>query len=423
MAADKTGPMVMTGTPRRDLIIGAGAFVCLAKILRPTLPANAAEGEGSADFRIISGSESVVPVSVEAGEVIVDVSINGRGPYPLMFDTGAEDTVTPETAAALGLKTEGTGTFRDSGGGSLPIAFTRVAAVRLGDAEMTDQPFAVLALPRYLTDRGNRPPIAGFIGYELLARFAARLDYDNRTLTLKPGRDFRYEGKGVRVPLVFAGNTPAVMAAADGTEGRFVVDTGSTGALTLRRAFVEDHGLEARHPSALRIKSIGVAGPFETILMRLDRFDIAESRIDRPATRYASIDKEGLPFTDIDGSIGYEILRQFVITFDYRRGELWFERSKAFGTRTGQGGAGFQAVRMEGAGFGVTTVVPNTSAAEAGLQVGDVITEIDGLSTVPMSQGEFAERMRRPVGTLVRLGTVRDGAPRPVALTLKDVLP
>jgi len=422
MAVGKTGPMVMTGTRRRDLIIGTGA-VCLAKILRATVPANAAEGEGSADFRIISGSESVLPVSVEAGEVIVDVSINGRGPYPLMFDTGAEDTVTPETAAALGLKTEGTGTFRDSGGGTLPIAFTRVAAVRLGDAEMTDQPFAVLALPLYLTDRGNRPPIAGFIGYELLARFAARLDYDNRTLTLKPGRDFRYEGKGVRVPLVFAGNTPVVRAAADGTEGRFVVDTGSTGALTLRRAFVEDHGLEARHPSALRIKSIGAAGPFETILMRLDRFDIAESRIDRPATRYASIDKEGLPFTDIDGSIGYEILRQFVITFDYRRGELWFERSSAFGTRTGQGSAGFQAVRMEGAGFGVTTVVPNTAAAEAGLQVGDVITEIDGLSTVPMSQGEFAERMRRPVGTLVRLGTVRDGAPRPVALTLKDVLP
>jgi carboxyl-terminal processing protease len=78
---------------------------------------------------------------------------------------------------------------------------------------------------------------------------------------------------------------------------------------------------------------------------------------------------------------------------------------------------------MESAGFGVTTVVPNTAAAEAGLQVGDVITEIDGLSTVPMSQGEFAERMRRPVGTLVRLGTVRDGALRPVALTLKDVLP
>lgn len=178
-----------------------------------------------------------------------------------MFDTGAEDAVTPEMAAALGLKTEGTGTARDSGGGSLSIAFTRVAAVRVGEAEMTDQPFAVLPLPRYLTDRGNRPAIAGFIGYELLTRFAVRLDYDDRTLTLRPGTDFRYEGKGIRVPLVFNAKTPVVPATADGVAGRFVVDTGSTGALTLRRAFVEDHGLETRHPSALRIKSIGAAGP------------------------------------------------------------------------------------------------------------------------------------------------------------------
>lgn len=412
----------MTGTLRRELI-RAGALAYVARVLLPTGLANAAEAEGSADSRIISGTESVVPVSVEAGEVIVDVSINGRGPFPLMFDTGAVDAVTPETAAALGLKTEGTGTARDSGGDSVSIAFTRVATVRLGDAEMTDQPFAVLSLPRYLTDRGNRPAIAGFIGYELLTRFAVRLDYDDRTLTLRPERDFRYEGKGVRVSLTFNAKTPVVPAAADGTAGRFAVDTGSTGALTLRRAFVEDHGLAARHPSALRIKSIGAAGPFETILMRLDRFDIAESRIERPATRFPSIGTQGLPFTEVDGSIGYEILRQFVITFDYARGELWFERSRAFGTRTGQGGAGFQAVRMEGAGFGVTTVLPDTAAAVAGLQVGDLITAIDGLSTVSMTQGEFVERMRRPVGTLIRFGTLRDGKPRPVELTLKDALP
>jgi hypothetical protein len=179
----------------------------------PTVPANAAEAEGSADSRIISGSESVVvPVSVEAGEVIVDVSINGRGPFPMMFDTGAEDAVTPETAAALGLNTEGTGTARDSGGSSLSIAFTRVAAVRVGAAEMTDQPFAVLPLPRYLTDRGNRPSIAGFIGHELLTRFVVRLNYDDGTLTLRPERDFRYEGKGIRVPLGFNAKTPAAAA-------------------------------------------------------------------------------------------------------------------------------------------------------------------------------------------------------------------
>ena len=363
----------------------------------------------------------MVPISIEAGAVIVDVSINGRGPFPVMFDTGAQDTLTPETAAALGLKTEGSGTFQDSGGDRVAITFTRAVAMRLGDAEMTDQPFAVLGLPPYVTDRGSRPPLAGFIGYELLARFAARLDYQAKTLTLTLGQDFRYRGIGVCVPLAFTGNIPAVPAAADGTTGRFVVDTGSSGALTLRREFVEAHDLQARHSAALRIKSVGAARPFDAILVRLDRFDIAGSWIERPATRFAAIRGEGLPFTDADGSIGYEILRQFVITFDYPRHELWLEHSSAFGTRTGEGSAGFQAIKVEGGGFSVITVVPNTPAAAAGIRVGDLITDVDGLSTRSMSFSDFAGLMRRTAGTSLQLNTVRDGVARPVTLTLKDV--
>jgi Aspartyl protease len=228
--------MPMTRSLKRKLTIRVGLSLCLAGCLLRIAFANAADGEGSVDFRIVSGSEAVVPVSIEAGEVIVDVTINGRGPFPLMFDTGAQDAVTPETAAALDLKTEGSGTVRDSGGGSVPVAFARVATLRLGDTEMTDQPLAVFPLPRYLTDHGNRARLAGFVGYEVLARFVARLDYDRKTLTLTPARDFRYEGQGTRVPLTLTAKTPVILAAADGISGMFVVDTGSVGALTLRRS-------------------------------------------------------------------------------------------------------------------------------------------------------------------------------------------
>lgn len=103
---------------------------------------------------------------------------------------------------------------------------------------------------------------------------------------------------------------------------------------------------------------------------------------------------------------------------DYRRGVAWFERSSTFGTRTGQGGASFQAAKVEGAGFGITTVLPNTAAASARLQVGDLITEIDGTSAVTMSLSDFALLMRRPVGTVVHLATVREGAARQLTLTL-----
>jgi len=38
--------------------------------------------KSSMDFRIISGSEALIPVSVEAGGPIIDVLINGRGRFP-----------------------------------------------------------------------------------------------------------------------------------------------------------------------------------------------------------------------------------------------------------------------------------------------------------------------------------------------------
>ena len=395
----------------------------LVTALVSTVFAKASRAENSTDFRIISDSEAVVPVSIETGAVILEVRLNDRGPFPMMFDTGAENVLTVETTAALGLKTDGAGVTVDSAGNKVPITFTHLLSARLGDAEMTNQRFGVLALPKYLTDRGSRPPLAGFIGYQFLERFAARLNYQDGTLTLKPGSDFHYGGSGIGVPANLAVKTPAVPGAADGISGMFMVDTGSIGALTLRRGFVTGKGFDARHPSAIRIKSIGASGPFEAILMRLDSFDLAESRIDRPAARYASSDAAGFPFTDVDGSIGYEILRQFVITFDYPHRTLWFERSAAFGTKTGQGTAGFQAITADGGGFRVTTVVPSTAAAEAGMQVGDVITEIDGRSTKSMSLNEFAGFIRQPVGTLVRLSINRDHVERPIALTLKDWLP
>ena len=370
-----------------------------------------------------AGGAKVVPISVEGGEVLVEVTIDGRGPFPMIFDTGSRNAVTPETAAAVGLEVKGGGSARGSGENDVSVAFTHVEQLRLGDAELLDQPLLVLPLPRFLTDRGDRPPVAGFVGYEVLAEFAVRLDYEGRMLTLTPARDFRHEGTGERVPFAFADTSPAVVAAADRIAGKFVIDTGSTGPLALQRRFVEQHGFEARHREALRLKSGGADGLFETIVTRLDRFDIADAEIERPAAQFPSSGKSGLPWPDVDGSVGYEILRQFVITFDYARRELWLERSPAFGTKTRLGRSGLQAAKVDGPGFRVVTVLPNTPAEAAGISVGDVITELDGVSSAAIGQSEFGELMRRPDGTLVHLSILRNGTARSVVLTLRELLP
>ena len=373
-------------------------------------------------FRVLA-KPTILPVSVENGQLFVNANINAQGPFPMLFDTGSVEAITPKTATALGLSVEGGGTVRGSGERAVSVALTHLQTLRLGGAELSEIALPVIPLPQFITDRGNRAPLAGLIGFGVLSRFAVRLSYDDQTLTLIPAGDFRYSGTGERVPLSFADKTPVISAVADGVPGSFEIDTGSSTALVLQRGFVEQHGLEARHPDGLRIKVGGVGGVFDTVATRLDRFDLAASKIERPAVEFPSRDEGGIPVAGIDGSIGYQILRQFVITFDYSRREIWFERSAAFGESTSEWKTGFQAVKAGDTGFRVVTVQPDTPAANAGIRVGDLITVIDGRPAASVGQAEFSGLTRRADGTIVRLEINRDGTRYAIAVTLKELLP
>jgi Aspartyl protease/PDZ domain len=224
------------------------------------------------------------------------------------------------------------------------------------------------------------------------------------------------------VPLVFVNKHPVIPAAVDGITGKFDIDTGSSAALVLQRKFVEQHGLEARHPGGLRMKSGGIDGVFETVITRVDRFGIADAEIPRPAAEFPEQGRSGTPLAEVDGSMGYQILRQFRITFDQSREEAWFEQSTAFGTKTAQWKTGFQAAKTDGPDFRVVTVLPDSAAAAAGTKVGDLITEIDDRPATSVGQGEFGDLMRRRDGTPVRFTLVRDGHSRSVMLTLEELL-
>ena len=365
-----------------------------------------------------------VPISVEGGIVVVEAMIEGSGPFPMMLDTGAVDVITLETAAALGLKIEGgTGVLRGNAEHDQVVASTHVSQVRLADAEMGTQSFLVLNLPRFLADRSTRPPLSGFLGYQLFTNFVVRLDYQNHLLTLSAPDTFRYEGTGVCVPFALRDKTPSVVAQADGIRGLFAIDTGSTGGLVFSRSFVELNNLETRHPGGLRIQNAGVDGIFENVVTRLDRFDLANATIERPLSQFPAREKRGLAIKDVGGSIGYEILQQFVITFDYSRHAMWFEKSPVFGTKTAGGKTGFQAAKIEGPNYRVVNVIADTPAAVAGLKVGDAITEIDGIPAEAIGRAEFAQLMRRPDGTVVHLRARRNGSEQVFTLTLKELVP
>src|SRR5271170_3228501 len=76
----------------------------------------------------------------------------------------------------------------------------------------------------------------------------------------------------------------------------------------------------------------------------------------------------------------------------------------------------FQMNKAEGAL--ISEVQPDTPGAKAGLQTGDIVTELDGKSVADAGQLQMTVGQKRP-GETIHLQVVRDGKPMNIAVTLE----
>lgn len=112
-----------------------------------------------------------------------------------------------------------------------------VDTLQIGDLMVHDQTFYVIAMP----SDGDTP--AFVVGYELLRRFAVKVDYEHQSLTFYDGARFRYSGPGTAVPLQFQGNDLLVEASIGNASGRFVLDTGNEFGFMVNAGFTEKNDL------------------------------------------------------------------------------------------------------------------------------------------------------------------------------------
>ncbi|MBS3649844.1 S41 family peptidase [Pseudaminobacter sp. 19-2017] len=86
------------------------------------------------------------------------------------------------------------------------------------------------------------------------------------------------------------------------------------------------------------------------------------------------------------------------------------------------GGLGIE-VTMENELVKVITPIDDTPAAKAGVRAGDYISKIDGTEVRGMTLNEAVEKMRGLVNTPIKLTILREGADKPIDLTVvRDVI-
>lgn len=370
----------------------------------------------------LRGPSTTVPLDLRNGVLTIAATVNGRGPFRFILDTGGHAIVSPALAAQLGLDVVGAGRTGGAGESTTAERYTRVATLAIGGLVLTDQHFYVIDLGYPTWERGAGPPIGGLIGVELIERLATRIDYVHRTVTFTPFASHRFPRDAVVAPLRFDDDIPLVDAALDGRPGVFALDTGNASSIVVQRLWAERTGLAASLKAGIETASYGAGGTSRNWVGRASSFDVGGHRIDRPLVRYAEDRRGAFASRTEAGNIGTQVLAHFVVDLDYARGSIGWRAVPGYEAPPFNRG-GLRALKDRPDAFVVIVVAADTPAARAGLKVDDRIVAIDGVAARELSGADFAERFAQPSGTHVRLDVVRDGAPITTDVVLAELLP
>ena len=363
------------------------------------------------DYQMPSSGE--VTISAEGG-LIFQTTINGKGPFKALFDTGSVNFMSESFAHRLGLKTDTQEIeFGTSSPASIKVHSVRVDTLQIGDLVVRDQTFYTGALP----DDDGTPVL--IVGYELLRRFAVRVDYEHQSLTFYDGPRFHYSGSGTAVPLELQKNGDGlfVEASIGKASGRFILDTGNEFGFSLTTRFTNENSLvNVLGAHFLGYNGRGFAGPSpKAYLVRVSTLHIGN--ISAPSV-IAHLTTDPSDKSELAGNIGQSILGKFTEVFDCMRGKVYFEKTKDSDRPEVFNGAGL-IFDSFGHGLEVMTVLPGEPGAQAGLQAGDVITAIDGKAP---SDEVNSPPFLQPPGTELRLTVQHGSETHEVSLTLKEIL-
>ena len=367
------------------------------------------------DYRFAAGGKAVIPVEVTTALVFAQVRVNGSPPLEFFVDTGAEVTVINRSRLArLGLAPVGELAI-GAGGGNAAMSYVTGVSFALAGVELRDQ--TVTAVPLDELELAMHHPIDGILGYDFLSRFVVELDYPKATMTLYD-HAVGHRAAGQPIAIELDGSVPELAATVDVAgrriAGRFLVDTGYNGEVSFNAPFTRAHRLIESSPRVLQGGSRGAGGTSETTTGRIAGFAIGDLQLPSLIAAFQRDAGGALASPEWSGLIGGELLRRFVVTFDYDRKTMWLTKVPGFDRPSTLIGAGVRWAPGP-SGFTVEAILAGSPADQAGLAIGDLLISVDGAPAASHTLEQLDALFHRDV--VPRAVVVQRGAAR-IAVTV-----
>jgi len=276
--------------------------------------------------------------------IVVNATINSK-PIRVLLDSGSSTSLIDlDAVKALGLPTSGSAHV--AGAALLTGTVARAETLDLGGLRF--HPFVFEAVPLGLPSTLRGYGIQGILGYDVLARVVARIDYSRARLRLISPASFSYAGTGAVLSLDSESRVPRVAATLGGKDPvTFTIDTGSDSGLILYSDFAQSHARDFMRPGELaseacamgpcnadlskffgdmRIAS-GAGGNIHVKTAYIGRLDLGKFAVEHVFTEIVLQPTGAFVPTQSDGLLGAGVLTQFGAVFlDYPGSRLILER-------------------------------------------------------------------------------------------------
>ncbi len=372
-----------------------------------SLPAAAVGPAGDAPDRTeLPKHRVVVPILIEGGQPVIEVKVNGEGPFRFLFDTGAAGggRINAELSNRLGLKVVGEALASDpSGRQARTVQRVGVDTLEIGGAKFSQ--IAMGRDDRPAAEQMGRSDIAGIIGFGVFRDCLVTLDYPAERLIIESGELPAADGKTILSYAAPRGISEVTLSI-DGRDVVAHIDSGSMGGIGLPK-FVADELTFASEPVVIGKASTG-----------FNEFEIREGVLNE-TVRLGSIALKNPVVSIFDifptANLGGQFLRHFAITFDQRHERVRFALNSNKPIELKPRYRIGVMLRPTPDALIVADVVPGGPADKAGLRKGDRIVSLNGKPVQEVGPQAQQEMFGRPEP--IRLRIDRGGEEMEMSLT------
>lgn len=372
-------------------------------------------------FGLPEGQEKVeIPFDFQNNFIIVNLIFDDVFPLKFIFDTGSENTILVKKEFADILDISYDRSFKVMGADfeqELVAYLTRGVRLDLPNLPGPNLDILVLKEDYFKFEEYTGLKIHGILGMDLFKTFTIQIDYQKQKLTLYRVEDFKVPSSKFKpLPVEIHRNKPYIIADAKMsgdtvTKIKLLLDTGASLSLLLHNNSTTAINL----PEKLIPGKIGngLGGFIQGFVGRIKQLAFDEYYFNSVITNFQEINPQLNDRVNFgrNGIIGNEILSRFKVIFDFAHAQVYFQPIKKYNKYFKYDKSGITLIasgeKLEE--FRVKELVPDSPAALAGVQVGDIITNINFTPANFYDLRRISKIFQRRTGKRIRLVVNRNG--------------